>query len=356
MGAGSVRGRLRARWLVSARYDLTFFVGSCVVTWLFLGLYHGLGSLGFEPKGESILVVYFLYTALFDHPHIFQTFSRTHGDPAERRRNRALHTFGLVAFVAVGLYLNAIGWWREVIVFAAIYGSWHIVRQHWGLLNVYKKLNDDRARVDHWIDSAVFYLGMLAFLLHDYAGAAVDTPIWGALTVRFPAIPEWVGEATFYAFLASAAVFVGRQLWRVARGEPLNVPKLLLLVAALGTHGLVFFFTATPFLIAEALETAYHNVQYQGWTMTYQRRRFRSAKLVRRWLVAGLIYGLAVGSIELLGLTVGGAWSWVFVPFAMIVVYHYYVDGRIWRTREAPELKRAMLAEEPRLAAEPRSI
>jgi hypothetical protein len=344
MAASAKPTTFSARWLVGPRYDLTFFIGSCVVTWLFLGLYHLLGAAGLSIRGDSILVVYFLYTALFDHPHIFQTFSRTHADPAERRRNRALHTFGLAGFIGVGLYLNAIGWWREVIVFAAIYGSWHIVRQHWGLLNVYKKLNDDRARLDHWIDSAVFYLGMFAFLLHDYGGAGTaDTPIWGSLSVRFPSIPEWIGEVTFYAFCVAAAVFVARQAWRLERGLPINLPKLLLMLTALGTHGLVFFFTATPFLVAEALETAYHNVQYQGWTMTYQRRRFGSAKLVKRWLLGALAYGIGVGTIEVLGLLRGGAWSWLFVPFAMVVVYHYYVDGKIWRTREAPELKRAMV-------------
>ena len=167
MGASSETSALSARWLVGPRYDLTFFIGSCAVTWVFLGLYHGLAAAGMPVGGESVLVVYFLYTALFDHPHIFQTFSRTHGDPAERRRHRWLHSLGLAAFIGVGLYLNAVGWWREVIVFAAIYGSWHIVRQHWGLLNVYKKLNGDGASVDRWIDGAVFYLGMFAFLLHD---------------------------------------------------------------------------------------------------------------------------------------------------------------------------------------------
>lgn len=338
---------IRARWLVSARFDLMFFIGSCVVTWLFLGLYHALGALGLDVGTDSILVTYFLYTALFDHPHIFQTFSRTHGDPAERTRNRALHTFGLAAFVLVGLYLNAIGWWREVIVGAAIYGSWHIIRQHWGFLNIYKKLNGDSARADRWIDGALFYLGMFAFILHDYTGPAEDTRIWGALTVRFPTIPDWPSEVLLWAFIGAALTFVGRQLWRLRRGEPINLPKILFLVAALGTHGLVFYFTATPFLVAEALETAYHNVQYQGFAMTYQRRRF-GAKSVRRWLLAALCYGVTVGAIELLGLLRGGAWSWVFVPFAMVVVYHYYVDGKIWRTREAPELKRALLAPEPR--------
>lgn len=335
--------RLSANWLVSARFDLTFFVGSCVVTWLFLGLYHGLGALGWQPDGQSILVTYFVYTAIFDHPHIFQTFARTLGDPVERRRRFALHTAGLVAFIAGGLYLNAMGWWSELIVCAAFYGSWHIIRQHWGFVKLYQKLNGDFAKVDLWLDAAVFYLGMFAFLLHDYEGSGEQTPVWGALVVHFPAIPEWPGQILLGAFVVALVLYVVRLGWRWRSGQPLNVPKLLLLAAALGTHGLVFFFTATPFLIAEALETSYHNVQYQGWSMTFQERRFGSRKLVRRWLVAALTYGVLVGVVEILGLISGGAWSWVFVPFAMVVIWHYFVDAKIWRMRESPELRRAML-------------
>jgi len=136
-------------------------------------------------------------------------------------------------------------------------------------------------------------------------------------------------------------LFVWRQLWLVRTRRPVNLPKILLLVAALGTHGLVFFFTATPFLIAEALETTYHDVQYQGWMRHYQKRRF-GPQVLRRWLFMALAYGCIVGVIEVVAYSVP-ALGWIFIPFGMIVLWHYWVDGKIWRMRQQPELRKSVL-------------
>ncbi len=329
------------RWLVSARYDMVFFIGSCVITWLFLGLYHLLGHVGLAPDGASVLITYFVFTALFDHPHIFQTFSRTHGDDAEFRRHRRTHTWGLAALIAAGFVISAAGWSPQLIVFAAIFGQWHIMRQHWGFIRIYKRRNDDLARWDNLVDGAVFYLGMAAFFLYDYTGNPRETVIYGALKAPFPNLPDLLVDAVWYGFCVALAIYAARQLWRVRRGRRLNTPKLLFMTAALSTHGLVFFFTATPFLVAEALETAYHNVQYQGFIAHYQKRRFAVRGLAGRWLLWAMVYGAIVGVIEIVALYWPSC-SWLFVPFAMIVIYHYYVDGKIWRMSTAPELAQAL--------------
>src|SRR5690606_27875905 len=119
--------------------------------------------------------------------------------------------------------------------------------------------------------------------LYDYAGITGETPIYGSLRVTFPSIPPWIAELAWHGFLVVLALFVLRQLLLLRAGA-INLPKLVFLLAALGTHGLVFRATSTPFLVAESLETAYHNVQYQGWIMHYQRRRFGGGRVVLRWL------------------------------------------------------------------------
>ncbi len=246
---------MKAKWIVSPRYDLTFFIGSCALTWVFLALYHGLRWAGVLAGPESVLVTYFVFTAFFDHPHIFQTFSRTHADPAEHRRHLGTHTWGLAGFICAGFAIAAAGWIRELIVCASIWGSWHIVRQHWGFLRAYKKMNGDTAPFDDWLDTALFYTGMVGFVVYDYAGIFGDTPIYGRLSVHFPSVPPWIATTLWYAFLVLLAVFVLRQIV-LFRRRRMNLPKLVFLTAALGTHGLVFRATATPFLVAEALETA----------------------------------------------------------------------------------------------------
>lgn len=331
---------ITCKWLVGPRYDLGFFIGSCVVTWLFLGLYMALTG-GDGQVGQNVLVVYFLYTALFDHPHIFQTFSRTHADPDERRIRGRQHSLTLAAFVALGFLFAAFNLDSELVVIAAIWGSFHIVRQHWGILRAYQVVNGDNERVDRVLDALVFYGGMLAFLLYDYTGNEPETLVFGELTAAFPSVPEVIADVVWYVFWGIAAIYVGRQLQRLITRRPINVPKLLLLVSALGTHGLVFCFTATPFLVAEALETSYHNVQYQGWIMHYQRQRF-GWRALRRWLLVALGYGLIVGGLEVASLLHRDI-SWLFVPFAMAVLYHYYVDGQIWKLGADRSLRRLVL-------------
>jgi hypothetical protein len=326
------------RWLVSPAYDLCFFIGSCVFTFLFYGLYRAAGKMGWFLGGDQILVTYFVFTAFFDHPHIFQTFSRTHGDPEEFQRRKPLHTWGLLGFVIAGFAVMAAGWEKELIVFAAIYGTWHIMRQHYGFLRIYKALNGDKAALDNWLDFGTFYVGMFACFFNDYGGLRGSIVIYGDLKVDFPNLPSGLGEGLWTLFLGLLIAFGFRQVWRVATGQQINVPKILLMAAALSTHYFVFFATATPFLVAEALETAYHDVQYQGFAMYYQKRRFSARNVVLKWGAAALVYGLIVGAVEILGLMKPGM-VWLFVPFTMLVIWHYYVDGRIWRFSQDPELK-----------------
>lgn len=330
----------KLRWIVSPRYDLCFFIGSCLLTFAFFGLYRTAHHFGFVLRGDSILITYFLFTALFDHPHIFQTFSRTHYDQAEFGKRRGLYTWGLGGFVAAGYVFLLLGWEAYLIVGAAIYGTWHIIRQHYGFVKIYKALNDDRDPLDNLLDGATYFVGMLACFFNDYGDVHGPLIVYGDLKVTVPSLPGDWGEAGWALFLVLLTIMGFRQVARAATGRPVNLPKLLLMGAALGTHYFIFFATATPFLVAEALETAYHDVQYQGWMMHYQRKRFAGVRRVAlKWLALALLYGLAVGTIEILGLVNRGWAMWVFVPFTAVVVFHYYVDGLIWRFRDYPELR-----------------
>lgn len=330
--------RSETRWLVSARYDSFFFIGSCVFTLLFYVFYRQANRMGWLLGGDQILITYFVFTAFFDHPHIFQTFSRTHGDPVEFHRRKALHTWGLGAFLIAGTAVAALRLEAEMIVFAAIYGSWHIIRQHYAFLKMYKALNRDTAALDNWLDYGLFYSGMFACFTYDYSELDGPIRIYGDLAVAFPTIPGDLATCLWTVFMVSLVGTGIRQIWRIGAGEPVNTPKLLLLAASLGTHYFVFYATATPFLVAEALETAYHDIQYQGWIRHYQQRREPLRRWIGRWALAAALYGLIAGAIELFGLMRPG-WSWLFVPFTTLVIWHYYVDGLIWKVSVDPELR-----------------
>jgi hypothetical protein len=333
------------RWIVSPKYDLTFFMGSCVLTFAFYGLYWLACKWGFVIGGDAILITYFIFTAILDHPHIFQTFSRTHYDFNEFAKRKMLYTWGLGGFVAFGFVILALGWEAYLIVGAAFYGTWHIMRQHYGLIKIYKGLNRDYDRLDQWIDGLTFWVGMLSCFFYDYSDIHGPLVIYGDLKVWFPTVPSSIGETGRIIFVLLLIVLTVRTIVKYRQKKAINIPKLILMAASLGTHYGVFFLTATPFLVAEALETAYHDVQYHGFVMHFQRQRFPNIKrIVLKWFGVAMLYGLIVGVIEILGLLNRGWAMWLFVPSTMIVVFHYYVDGLIWKLRDNPELKSLLIS------------
>jgi uncharacterized membrane protein len=333
----------RSNWIVGKKYDLFFFIGSCVFTLLFFGIYRIAHHFDFVLSGDSVLITYFLFTAFFDHPHIFQTFSRTHQDKEEFEKHKKTHTWGLLFFILLGFFFVYQGWESELIVGASIYGSYHIIRQHYGFLRAYKGLNKDTLEIDNWLDYGTFYSGMFACFFNDYTDVKGPIVVYGTLRANFPALPPDIEYIAWNLFIFFFVLFIVRQIWRMVSGEGINLPKILLMSSALSTHYFIFYATATPFLIAEALETAYHDIQYQGWMMRYQEKKYPNIKKIAlKWFAVSMIYGIIVGVIEIYGLMHKGWAMWLFVPFTMVVVYHYYVDGIIWKFGKDPELRKLM--------------
>lgn len=336
------------RWIVSPRYDGTFFIGAGVLTLAFLGLYEALKALGLAPSGPAALLTYFAFTALLDLPHVFQTFSRTHQDPEEFARRRHLYTWGLPVIMGLGLLVPWLHLEAPFVAFMAIYGSHHIIRQHVGFLKLYQGLNDAPGP-DRLLDRLALELGLYACVLHDYVAEfggqwVRDVPVYGKWVAMAPVVPEAVVATATDAAWAVVALWGARQLYMGLTGHRLNLPKLGLMGAALTTHYVVFLVAAVPFLVAEALETAYHDAQYHGWVMHYQRRRFPAVRHVAlKWGGAALAYGLVAGTIEVLGYT-HDVFYWVFAPLGMLTLFHYWIDGRIWRFGRCPELRELVAA------------
>src|SRR5260370_35474614 len=69
-------GRLPARWITSKREDLTWFIGSSLVSYVALGL---------MAAGFPVLPIQLVWFFLIDGPHVASTVTRTYCDRAERR-------------------------------------------------------------------------------------------------------------------------------------------------------------------------------------------------------------------------------------------------------------------------------
>jgi hypothetical protein len=118
------------RWIISARDDLVWFIGSVISSYALLLLY---------VKGLVPLIpMMALWAILIDAPHVFATFSRTYFDRTERMtRSRLL--WGSLLFFALGPLLVLAGAGFAFFFIAALWAYYHLVKQHYGFMVLYKK-------------------------------------------------------------------------------------------------------------------------------------------------------------------------------------------------------------------------
>jgi hypothetical protein len=155
-------------------------------------------------------------------------------------------------------------------------------------------------------------------------------------------------------------VWLGRQIQRAIVGEPLNVPKYLLLAAAIPMHWIVLL-TPMPHkpIAIVAILTIYHNFQYHRliWfhnqKYTNAREKYGAAELISRRVLFYVAFGILFGIIyqgprQILGylglhnaaqpltiqLGISFLWGYAFI--------HYYLDSKIWRVRRDPSVGKAL--------------
>jgi hypothetical protein len=338
-----IANAISLRWIIGARDDLVWFIGSVVSSYLLLVLYVS----GILP----LLPMVALWAILIDAPHVFGTFSRTYFDRSERRsRGRLL--WGSLLFFAIGPVLVLAGFGLVFFFVAALWAYYHLVKQHYGFMVLYKKKNGDLARIDNALDRSLllfaFNYPFVEFIARDPEAMK-----------RVPALLRG-GAGTVLLF----ALWLGRQVQRAIVGEPLNVPKYLLLAAAIPMHWIVLL-TPMPHkpIAIVAILTIYHNLQYHRliWfhnqKYAQKREQYGAAELISRRVLYYVAFGIVFGVIyqgprQLLGyLGLQNAAAGVEQPLAIqlgvsflwgYAFIHYYLDSKIWRVRRDPSVSKAL--------------
>jgi hypothetical protein len=346
-----VTSAISLRWIIGARDDVIWFIGSVVSSYALLVLYVS----GILP----LIPMVALWAILIDAPHVFGTFSRTYFDRTERK-NRARLLWGSLLFFAIGPAMVLAGAGFVFFFVAALWAYYHLVKQHYGFMVLYKKKNGDLARVDNALDRLLLLLAFnypfVEFIARDpEAMARVPAALRGGVN----GLSKLLLAGTILIFV----VWVGRQVQRAITGEPLNVPKYLLLAAAIPMHWIVLL-TPMPHkpIAIVAILTIYHNLQYHRliWfhNQKYKsRENYGAAEFISRRLIYyigfGIIFGViyqgprqalgylglqnaAAGVEQPLTIQLGISFLW---GYAFI---HYYLDSKIWRVRRDPSVSKAL--------------
>jgi hypothetical protein len=368
------------RWIISAREDLIWFIGSVASSYLLLILYVT-GILPLIPMVAG-------WAILIDAPHVFGTFSRTYFDKSEWKARRRL-LLGSLLFFILGPTMVLLGAGFTFFFVAALWAYYHLVKQHYGFMVLYKKKNNDLAPVDNALDRLFL---MFAFN-YPFAAFIANDPL---ATARVPTVLRGgVNAVALILLIGTIVVGLGwliRQLQRVVSREPLNVPKYLLLAAAIPMHWIALFtpMPAKPIALV-AILTIYHNLQYHrliwfhnqkygaqdvktesiknrlepglvladGTSAVSKRSNeiFGPASFISRRLVYYLAFGIIFGIIYqgprqylgYLNLHTGDSPAALTLPIQLGIAFlwgyafiHYYLDSKIWRVRRDPAVGQAL--------------
>jgi uncharacterized membrane protein len=339
------------RWIIGARDDLVWFIGSVAASYALYALY--------VARLVPLVPMMVAWAVLIDAPHVFATFSRTYFDREERRARARLLWWSLV-FFAVGPVAVLLGLGFVFFFVAALWAYYHLVKQHYGFMVLYKKKNQDLAATDNFLDRAFL---LLAFTYPFVAFVARDQE---ALRRVPAALHPWLGvleSALLAATVVAGLAWLARQVQRAFAGLALDVPKYLLLAAAIPMHWVVLLtpMPQKPIAIV-AMLTIYHNLQYHRLVWFHNRKyardeacreRHGAAEFISRrllhYVLLGLVFGLwyqgprqyvnyAADQADFrTQLASGFLWGYALL--------HYYLDSKIWRVRRDASLGRALRME-----------
>jgi len=337
-------------WIICQKDDLIWFIGSVAASYVLL--------FANIKLGVSVAILAWIWALGFDGPHVFGTVSRTYADRDERNK-RAKLLYGSLLLFLLGPTMVLSGrahlfgtdiWGPIFFFFASLWAYYHLVKQHYGFMILYKKKNDDLAEVDNLIDRAFLLLGMAYPLLH-FIGHSESAH----RQTRFDPMQSgpfwsWLENLVLFGFIVTLIMLAARQAYRIFTRKPINAPKLTLLAAAVPMHWIVLRLlepTADAAFAAVATLTIYHNIQYHRIIWFHNRNKYSRpgsekygaasfiSKTVWGYIAFAFLFGAAyhVPHYTLIkpnSLALSFFWGGAFI--------HYYLDGRIWRVRRDAQL------------------
>ena len=304
-------------------------IGSAAAGYAYLCLYAGFHV--------PITYLWWFWSVGFDGTHIFATASRTYFDREARARHSGLFYGSLVFFFALGPAMVLAGWKGWLYLLVGAWAYYHVIRQHYGFLVLYKVKNHDLAPLDNTLDRVFLGVTMVLPPFHRFF---IHHPEELGIPFSFPRaeVPMWI------LLGVTVAVYLGRQVWRGGG----DLPKYLLLGAMVPLHWLTFAYMSWQAAVPTV--TIVHNLQYHALVWFHNRNRYGGKEghgaipaAVSRSLGAYAVMALAFSLLyRIPGFELGKVSDLAFGLFCGFGLTHYYLDSRIWRVRHDPGLREAL--------------
>ncbi|RNC84703.1 MAG: hypothetical protein ED557_06915 [Balneola sp.] len=370
----------QANWIINKRTDLIWFIGGALGGYLLMFMYSGLGW--------DMITIWFFWVAFIDTPHFFGTYSRTYLDKQEFKQRKKLLLGSLTWFI-VGPVILLFCFlmyssgsesysvpWLLLTSFFGLWAYWHVVRQHYGFLALYKKKHQETQKLDYYIDSSLLYGGLMlpffVFVVRYPEASGLVAPIVSIVESAIGISGEqFISWLTLGIISVLALTYIARQFYLARNGFQVNLPKALFLLAVVPLHLFICFSDAVVeagIFAFGAFVTIFHDLQYHAIVWFHHKNRYKNAvdksKFgVSAWLSKSLpryaLFAILVGVIfRILGCTFEvhpgcipiavtsnvmlfadfGTDKLLQGIFMGLAFHHYFLDQFIWRTSKDKEL------------------
>lgn len=315
-------------WIISKRDDLFWFIASAMFGYLALA---GIAA------GFSVLTALVIWNLLIDGPHVFATATRTYLDK-ETRTRLGWKLWAVVPFVLVGPIMWAFGFGNLFLVIVISWAQYHIAKQHFGFVMLYKRKTQERTDVT--FDRRF----LLTSLMLPWAIFAISTFRPTSVAGR----SLLLAAAACYGVIA--AIYVAHQFSKWKAGETLNTPKLLLLLMIIPLHWLAFYYSIDKpngLIIAGIATNIGHSLQYHRLIWFHNHNRYHAQQGFSGLLSRNVVFyfGVALLLNVLFAAVPRVAMTGNLILLASLAgmnMTHYYLDSFIWRTRDDKGLASAL--------------
>lgn len=168
---------LQSKWVFSKKEDLLWVIFPSLIGFLIIGLYFFMTGYLRIKEQMTVLVLYLTWALLFDGTHAFATYSRTYFDKQFYSDNKKMLLRSLLVFIIGPIFISFFYFLNNSVDdssiafiifnrFAICYAYYHLIRQHWGFIVIYRKKNGEPDDITRKLDGLLLTFGSIFPFLH----------------------------------------------------------------------------------------------------------------------------------------------------------------------------------------------
>lgn len=249
--------KLASKWIFNKREDYLWIISPTLIGFFIIFMYFLLTDYLKINEATSVFSLYIIWAFLFDGTHAFATYSRTYFDKLFFKENKNMLLKSLSVFFIGPLFILTFYFLNDnpnatnisFIIFnrfAICYAYYHLIRQHWGFLVIYRKKNNEITDdITRKLDGLLLALGTIYPFLH---GQVNKVKLFHISETIIISMKEWTHTATYLFFIGAAIYLLSFYNKLGLKRIKLNVIALLMIMSSVIVF-LVKFYTLKTILV-----------------------------------------------------------------------------------------------------------